>query len=156
MSRLPLIAGSGAALTLAFPLAIAALVVFTAGSGIWVALHLCARLGATAASLPALLAIAVATSVLGLAIWHGARQARLSRRAVGIAHAHAVPSPLWVTSLAARLHIRRLVVSDLPGNVAYCAGLWRPVVVVSRNLIEHLAPDPLAAVLAHERARPCA
>lgn len=33
-----------------------------------------------------------------------------------------------------------------------CVGLWRPQILVSRGLLEQLAPDELAIVLAHEQA----
>ncbi|MCR9106535.1 MAG: M56 family metallopeptidase [Gammaproteobacteria bacterium] len=41
---------------------------------------------------------------------------------------------------------------DSPELMAFCAGLWRPEVVVSQGLIAQLQPVELDIVLAHERA----
>lgn len=41
---------------------------------------------------------------------------------------------------------------DSPGLLAWCMGLWRPEVVLSRGLVEYLEPAQLRAVLCHEQA----
>ncbi|MEW6581335.1 MAG: M56 family metallopeptidase [Actinomycetota bacterium] len=134
------------------PLAVlaAAAVAAVSESGARVFLDACARATATLASLPTVLVIALTGSIAGLTLWHGSRQARLSREAVRLAARHAVDPPPQVAALARRLGIRRLSVTSLPSNLAYCAGLLRPTVVVSRALVATLTPAALEAVLAHE------
>lgn len=44
----------------------------------------------------------------------------------------------------------RMLESDRP--LAFCVGLMRPQILLSRGLIEQLQPDELTVVLAHERA----
>jgi len=41
---------------------------------------------------------------------------------------------------------------DSPGLLAWCVGVLRPEVVLSRGLVERLGPERLRAVVAHERA----
>lgn len=140
-----------AAIVLA-PLGVVAPLWSHGGTGAWVVLHACAHAVAVAASLPMALLVALAASMWGLALLHGARQAVGSVRAVRLARRHEVsPSP-DVRALSRRLGITRLVVADLPGKLAYCAGLLRPRVVVGSSLVEELDRPALEAVLAHEAA----
>lgn len=135
------------------PLAILEAVGWSAGGGsAWIVLNACARAIATASSVPAVLAVALAASVWGLALWHVSRQALIGRRAIRLARRHAVSPPRDVTAAAHVLGIRRLIVADLPEGLAFCAGLLRPTVVVSEVLVGSLDPGPLQAVLAHEAA----
>ncbi len=122
------------------------------GTSIWIVLHACARLVATASSLPVVLAIALAASVWGLLAWHVSRQALIGRRAIRLAKRHAVVPPRDVLEASLRLGIRRLVVTELPATLAFCAGIVRPTVFVSTALVRSLEPGPLEAVLAHEAA----
>jgi Zn-dependent protease with chaperone function len=43
-------------------------------------------------------------------------------------------------------------VLDSDGLLAWCGGLWRPQILLSRGLVERLSEQQLQAVLAHERA----
>ena len=122
------------------------------GPSLWIVLHACASAWATAASLPAVLALAVGLSIWSLALWHGCRQALIGHRAIRLARRHAVAPPPAVLAASGRLGIRRLLVTGLPGELAFCAGLTRPTVVVSASLLRSLDPAPLDAVLAHEAA----
>ena len=122
------------------------------GTSVWIVLHACARAIATAASVPTVLAVALAGSIWGLMFWHLCRQAHVGRRAIRHARRHAVVPPRGVGRAAHDLGIRRLIVTDLPENLAFSAGLLRPTVVVSSALIDSLEPAPLEAVLAHEAA----
>lgn len=122
------------------------------GTSAWIVLHACARAIATAASIPAVLAIALAASIWGLMLWHLCRQALVGRRTIRFARRHAVVPPRAVADAARNLSIHRLIVTDLPGSLAFSAGLLRPTVVVSSALVDSLDPAPLEAVLAHEAA----
>lgn len=122
------------------------------GTSAWIVLHACARAIATAASVPTVLAIALAGSIWGLMLWHLCRQALVGRRAIRLARRHALVPPPAVSRVAHDLGIRRLIVTDLPESLAFSAGLLRPTVVVSGALVDSLAPAPLEAVLAHEAA----
>ena len=134
------------------PSALLGLIGLAAAEPLWVFVHACARAGATAASLPLVLAFGLALSISLLAIGHGWRHAlaadRTLRRATNRATA---PTPA-VVAIAGQLGIRRLIVADVPERLAFCAGLLRPTVVVSSSLARSLNPGPLAAVLAHEAA----
>jgi len=122
------------------------------GTSAGIVLHACARAMATAASVPAVLAIALAGSIWGLMLWHLGRQALVGRRAIRQARRHALVPPPDVARIADELGIRRLIVTDLPESLAFSAGLRRPTVVVSSALVSSLDPAPLGAVLAHEAA----
>ena len=122
------------------------------GTSAWILLHTCARAIATAASIPVALAIGLAASIWGVMLWHVGRQALVGRRAIRLARRHAVAPPLAVITASRGLSIRRLIVTDLPGGLAFCGGLLRPTVVVSSALVRTLDPAPLEAVLAHEAA----
>lgn len=135
------------------PIGILAAIGWSAGgTSAWIVLHACARAIATAASVPAVLAIALATSIWGLLLWHLCRQALVGRRTIRLARRHAVVAPQAVATSARDLGIRCLIVTNLPERLAFCAGLLRPTVVVSRALVDSLDPGPLGAVLAHEAA----
>jgi hypothetical protein len=58
--------------------------------------------------------------------------------------------------MASRLGIDRLLVTDLAGDLVYCAGLWRPTVVVGQDLLVRLRPAALEAVRATGRPTPAA
>lgn len=122
------------------------------GTSAWIILHACARAIATAASVPTVLAMALAASIWGMVLWHLCRQALVGHRTIRLARQHAVVPPPAVASAARDLGIRRLVVTDLPESLAFSAGLLRPTVVVSSALVGSLDPAPLGAVLAHEAA----
>jgi beta-lactamase regulating signal transducer with metallopeptidase domain len=122
------------------------------GTSAWIILHACARAVATAASVPTVLAMALAASIWGMVIWHLCRQALVGRRTIRLARQHAVVPPRAVADAARDLGIRRLIVPDLSERLAFSAGLLRPTVVVSSALIDSLDPAPLEAVLAHEAA----
>ena len=122
------------------------------GTSAWIVLHACARAIATAASVPTVLAIALAASIWGLMLWHLCRQALVGRRTIRLARRHALVPPRVVGRAAHDLGIRRLIVTDLPKSLAFSAGLLRPTVVVSSALVDSLDPAPLEAVLAHEAA----
>lgn len=148
-----LASGAWAVMAVIAPLAILWAIDWSAeGRSAWIVLHACARAIATAISVPVALAIALAASIWGLLLWHTCRQALTSRHAIRLARRHAVAPPCSVAAASRRLGIRRLVVTDLPERLAYCAGLLRPTVVVSAALIRSLDPVPLEAVLAHEAA----
>jgi beta-lactamase regulating signal transducer with metallopeptidase domain len=149
MRRWPLFAAAGLLAALAAPLLIAAAVASAGGAGLWAALHACARVGATLLSLPALLALALAASMLVLGLRHLLRQALLGVRALDLLGRHAVAPPPDARRAAERLGAR-LVVVDLPERLACCIGLLRPRVVVSLALVETLGRAPLEAVLTHE------
>lgn len=135
------------------PIAILGAIGWSAGgTSTWIVLHACARAVATAASVPTVLAIALATSIWGLMLWHISRQALVGRRSIRLARRHAVVPPPAVGRVARELGIRRLIVADLPESLAFSAGLLRPTVVVSSALVGSLDPAPLEAVLAHEAA----
>jgi Zn-dependent protease with chaperone function len=142
-----------AAVALTAPVALLAAVGWSAdGASLWIVLHVCARAGATAASLPVALALAVGLSIWALSLWHASRQALVGRRTLRLAWFQAVAPSHAVLAASRRLGIRRLLVTELPERLAFCAGLLRPTVVVSAALLRSLEPAPLEAVLAHEAA----
>ncbi len=148
----PLARALAAICALALPLALLAAVGWDSTGPVWVFLHACARAWATAASVPAVLAFGLALSVWFLAVGHGWRHTRAAADALRLAAAHATPPTTTVLATSRQLGIRRLIVTDLPGHLAFCAGLLRPTVVVSSSLVASLSPSALAAVLAHEAA----
>lgn len=152
MSRWPSIP-VWATVAVAAPIGILGAIGWSAGgTSAWIVLHACARAIATAASVPAVLAIALAASIWGLMLWHLCRQALVGRRTIRLSRRHAVVPTRAITRAAQSLGIRRLIVTDLPESLAFCAGLLRPTVVVSAALVRSLDPGPLEAVLAHEAA----
>jgi Zn-dependent protease with chaperone function len=112
----------------------------------------CASMAGHGGAVPVLIATALALSMLIRGAGGVIGQSLVSARAVRIARRSAVAPPASVTSLARGLGIQRLVVTGLGPDLAFCAGLWRPTVVVSRDLLERLPTPALAAVLAHEAA----
>ncbi len=122
------------------------------GTSAWVVLHACARAIATATSIPVVLSLSLAASIWGLMLWHLCRQAIIGHRTIRLARRYAVVPPGALATTAHDLGIRRLIVTDLPENLAFCGGLLRPTVVVSSPLIRSLDAAPLQAVLAHEAA----
>jgi beta-lactamase regulating signal transducer with metallopeptidase domain len=142
-----------AAVALTAPVALLAAIGWRAdGASLWIVLHACARAGATAASLPVVLALAVGLSIWALWLWHASRQALVGRRILRAARWQAVTPAPAVLAASRRLGIRRLLVTELPERLAFCAGLLRPTVVVSAALVRSLEPAALEAVLAHEAA----
>lgn len=136
----------------ALPLALLAAVGWDSTGPVWVFLSACARAWATAASLPVVLAFGLALSVWFLVVGHGWQHALAADEALRLAAAHRTSPTAAVLAASRQLGIRRLIVTDLPGRLAFCAGLLRPTVVVSSSLIASLSPSALAAVLAHEAA----
>jgi hypothetical protein len=59
---------------------------------------------------------------------------------------------LTIFQLTSKHDTPRYELLDSPGLVAWCCGLLRPRVVVSRGLLERLSPDQLEFVLLHEEA----
>ncbi len=136
----------------ALPLALLAVIGRGAAAPLWVVVHACSRAGAIAASLPIVLAFGLALSVWFLAIGHGWRHAVAADSVLRRAANQSIAPTSAVVAIARQLGIRRLIVTDLPEPLAFCAGLLRPTVVVSLSLATSLAPGPLMAVLAHEAA----
>lgn len=136
----------------ALPLALIVMIGLRAAGPLWVVVHACARAGATAASLPIVLTFALVLSIWFVAIGHGWRHALAADRALRLAADRAIAPTPPVLAIARELGIRRLIVSDIPDTVAFCAGLLRPCVVVSSSLVTSLDRAPLTAVLAHEAA----
>lgn len=151
MTRL-LARGLVGASALALPLALLAAVGWDSTESVWVFMHACARAWATAASLPVVLAFGLALSVWFPAIGHGWRHARAADEALRVAAAHPTSPTAAVLAASRQLGIRRMIVTDIPEHLAFCAGLLRPTVVVSSSLVASLSPSALAAVLAHEAA----
>jgi len=136
----------------ALPLALLAVIGWDSAGPVWVFVHACARAWATAASLPVVLALSLTLSVWFLAIGHGWRHARAADEVLRLAAARATSPTGAVLAVSRQLGIRRLIVTDIPEPLVFCAGLLRPAVVVSSSLITSLSPPALAAVLAHEAA----
>lgn len=137
---------------LALPVALLAAIGWDSAGPVRVFVNACARAWATAAALPVVLAVGLALSVWFLAVGVGWRHARVADQALRLAAGHATAPTPAVLAVARQLGIRRLIVADLSGSLAFCAGLLRPVVVVSSSLVSSLSPPALAAVLAHEAA----
>jgi hypothetical protein len=57
-----------------------------------------------------------------------------------------------LSALSVQDGLRDYRVLDSPALVAWCCGLFRPQVYVSRGLLQRLTPQQLQAVLAHENA----
>ncbi|WP_130290024.1 M56 family metallopeptidase [Pseudonocardia sediminis] len=89
-------------------------------------------------------AAALVTTVAARAAWLGIAAARRVDALPRIP----VPSAVAATTVRAA----RVVCLDTGDRLAFCAGLWRPRLYVSRGAVERLAADELAAVLAHEEA----
>lgn len=121
-------------------------------ASLWVVLSLCARAWATATSLPVVLTLALIASIWVPLLWLLGRNVLIGRRAVRLARRHAVVPPEGLLDTAHALGVRRLLVTDLPEQLAFCAGLARPTVVVSAALVRSLDAAALTAVLAHEAA----
>ncbi|MBW0106059.1 M56 family metallopeptidase [Pseudonocardia sp. KRD291] len=80
------------------------------------------------------------------ATWLGVTAARRVR---ALAH---VPTPPALRAAGAGIRTARVVCLTTSGQLAFCAGLWRPRLYVSLGAVQRLAADELAAVLAHEDA----
>jgi Zn-dependent protease with chaperone function len=108
----------------------------------------CQTLGLGDVSVASLLVLSLGSlsvAVLMLAVRSVGRQLRAQRRF------------LRSVALVDRIEVdavRVLVVDDEQAQ-AFCAGLWRPQVYISRGALELLAADELAAVVTHERHHAC-
>ena len=75
-----------------------------------------------------------------------------SVRLVSRVRANGVEMPPLLWSVTSGLGIQnRVVCLESPYLLAFCFGLFRPMVCVSRPMLTHLEPGELQAVLAHER-----
>jgi len=82
---------------------------------------------------------------LALLAWMLARWRLVAREA-----RRAAVAPGWVNKILPELpHPARLRLTDYPQSPAVC-GLFRPVILLPRSLVEQLAPAQLRAVLLHE------
>ncbi len=82
---------------------------------------------------------------LALLAWMLARWRQVARQA-----RRAAVAPGWVNEIIPELpHPARLRLTDYPQSPAVC-GLFRPVILLPRSLVEQLAPAQLRAVLLHE------
>lgn len=91
---------------------------------------------------------------LAYATWDRLRAWRMVRRVLSslrIVTRTPIPGdPFWSAARAASVDVRAVrVVPRLP-NPAFTVGAFRPKIYVARELADHLAPEELAGVLAHE------
>jgi beta-lactamase regulating signal transducer with metallopeptidase domain len=151
MSAIPLRATAVAALSMV-PAVALLLAAAAAAPGLDHVMGSCPAMVNHGGAVPLLLAAALAVSMLLRGLGCLLFQAVVSARAVRIARGSAVLAPPAVSRLARRLGIERLVVTELGPDLAFCAGVVRPSVVVSRDLLERLPAPAVAAILAHESA----
>lgn len=96
-----------------------------------------------------LIGAASAAAVVAACVVRGAwLVGRVRRRLRGLAVSESVPS--HVLLMASALGVRRLRCLDGDDPVAFTAGALRPVVWLSRGLLEAVGPDAVRAVIAHE------
>ena len=151
MSAIPLRAAAVAGLSM-IPAVALLLVAAAAAPGLDHVMGSCPAMVNHGGAVPLLLAAALAVSMLLRGVGSLLSQALVSARAVRIARGASVPAPPAVARLARRLGIERLVVTELGPDLAFCAGVLRPSVVVSRDLLQRLPAPAVAAILAHESA----
>ena len=92
--------------------------------------------------------LASATIGVGSLLTGTIRSVRLANRI----RAREVEAPLLLQEATSGLGIRDGVVCiESPYPLAFCFGLFRPMVCVSRPMLTHLEPEEFRAVLVHER-----
>lgn len=116
----------------------------TAGGGCGTALPLWAQWGLWSLALILLAGLLVIGTHSALS---GARALFKTRRVV-LSAARTITEKSWRVGLSSE----RLVVLDGPGTFAFTVGLFRPVTVLSTDLIHRLDTRELEAVVAHESA----
>ena len=94
------------------------------------------------------LALASATLGLGSLVAGTIRSVRLSNKI----QASRVETPATLRQVMSGLHMEeRVICIEGRQPLAFCYGLFRPMVCISRSVIDCLEPKELRAVLAHER-----
>ena len=90
-----------------------------------------------------------------LAAWAGLATVRVFRASRDLKRLpRAIPSAA-VEATGRRVGARRLTFLDTVTPLAFCIGLFRPGIVISRGAVDALSPAALAAVLAHEAHHQC-
>ncbi len=117
-------------------------------------LQVLCRLGERAAVSGGVLGVVLVAVVLGRVFvsWLAVRQLVARLRQDNLPYSGQIRR-LWL-DLASRMGVRgaELHITGRQDACCFTCGFWRPVVVISRGLVENLEPEEIEAVLAHELA----